>query len=360
MEDFKELKKAISKDVILSTREKTNAQVAVDSLAKILPESIFNAGHPLGKIISLRGPFLFRFLIHFDNVLLKLRAVNGFGLKVLTKDKENFYSLLLEFEMAYELYKNSIEVISVSPTIYRLTPDLLLREVTKGIEFIVEVTSIGENKRTKAMEEDFMWLRLALSPLHDHFHINGNFYEPLGEAEKVKINSWINSLPPTLNSEAYTYKTENLELTANSVLTTSIEEKGVMAHFYKDDYIENTLITKIATKIDKYTKLLASKRKLIVIVSNQQIFYYVKNKSQIIRKIEGLLTNRENVLAVILHAPDFGYSQDRYLYSNITENHELIIKSKEDYSWERFWIIGSERSEDKILIETISNVLKTV
>ncbi len=361
---FEQLKKDLSKEVVLSPKEKTDAKIALDSLEKLLPKSIWSSNHPFGKIVSLRGPFLFRFLIYFNNVILKFTKVKGFKTKLKKfsndKTKENFYSALLEFEIAYDFCKDKLKLLAFDQNISKLTPDLLMIETSSSTEFIIEIKNTLETDRIKKMKEDYIWLGSVLSDLWRHFHIIGTLYNCLEELEREKIRSSIDSTPLIVKNSINIYKSKNLELMAYNQVPINFKEEGIKAEFYKDGYIENTLLNNINEKLKKYSKIITDKRKLVIIISDIQIFYYARENLPIIKKVEEKVSKNNNLLAVILHSVDFGYSQCKYVRSGMVGNHEMIIKSKEDYSGERFWIVGSERQEDKKLIEIIFDVLKII
>lgn len=361
---FEQLEKDLSKEVVLLPKEKTDAQMALDSLEKLLPESIWSSDRTFGKIISFRGPFLFRFLIHFNNIISKFSQVNGFRTKLRKfsndKTKENFYSTLLEFEIAYDFCKDKLKLLAFDPDISKLTPDLLMIEISSSTEFIVEIKNTLETDRIKKMKEDYIWLGSILSDIGGRFHIMGTLHNYLEELERKNIRLSVDSIPPIVKDSISLYKSKNLELTAYNQVSTNFKEEGIKAEFYKDDYIENTLLKTIDKKLEKYSKIITDKRKLVIIISDIQIFYYAKENLSTIKEVEEKVSVNNNLLAVILHSIDFGYSQDKYVRSGMVGNHEMIIKSKEDYSGERFWIIGSERPEDKKLIEIIYDVLKII
>lgn len=347
---LEQLKIDIANDSVLSTEEKTDAQTSIESLLNILPEDVWSVNHPFSKIFSFLGPNLFRFLVYFNKMLLKFKEVRHFKskLKTFSNDKENFYSNLLELELAYEFSKsNRLQILEFDPNFSGLTPDFLMKKVSNNTEFIMEIKNISENNRVKKMKEDYSWLVSVLSEISMHFNIVGNLYNYLGNKERKEVKLWIDSIIQGLNSSPY--KSKNLELKVSS-----LKERGIKAEFYKDDHIEHTLIRNINNKLTKYSVLLTNKRKLVIVVCDIQIFYYVKNnRLPIIKKIEDIIKENSNLLAVILYTYDFGYSKDKVIRSDIIGNHEMIVKSKEDYSMERFWIIGSKDSEG-----ILSNSLK--
>lgn len=330
-------------------------------------KNAFTDHHPIVQYIINLAPWTRRWIIWFAESIKELKEQENYpSLLEKLKDNEKFEEGLSILDIAYKFSKAGFN-ISFDPVINvserKKIPDLKLIDRNVKEELFVEVAGLGESKIARDASETMQRIIEPLLRYVPFMHLCGRIHKTLS---KKHLEDIVYKIEKIIEKS----KTEDIfqELSIEGVIELAIApqndkhilekwatERGLkVGEFYGPPFNVDE-IHRTRRKIESEQKQLPGDYPNILIISNNNLFFYLSDVEKAIRELEEAVYDYTHLLAVVVAGGYMGRCNGIF---KMVDEHIYIEKTTIDLFVDRYILLLNKYCEKKISPATITKMYK--